>query len=110
MSERIKLVKNDNRPIIDLTLTNEATGAAIDLSAPTTTVVVKFRKEGSSTVLSTINCSKTNTGVDGKVNFKFTGSVLNVAPGNYEGEISISFNGEIQTVYDVLKFRVRDEF
>jgi hypothetical protein len=106
----IKLVRNDNRPIITLTLTDVSNGNPIDLSDPSTTVNVKFRKQGSSTLLSTLACTKTNGGADGVVQFSFTGAALNVAAGLYEGEIEISFNGSIQTVYDTLKFKVRDEF
>ncbi len=42
--------------------------------------------------------------------FDFSGGVLNVNPGMYEGEVNIDFNGAIQTVYDLMKFRVRDSF
>ena len=42
--------------------------------------------------------------------FDFTGGVLDVDPGPYEGEIQISFNGQAQTVFDVLRFVVRDNF
>jgi hypothetical protein len=32
-------------------------------------------------------------------------------PGDYEGEIEITFpDGQIQTVYDPLKFKVREDF
>ncbi len=40
----------------------------------------------------------------------FTGGVLNVDPGMYEGEIVINFNGQVQTVYDTLRFTVRENF
>jgi hypothetical protein len=37
--------------------------------------------------------------------------MLQGTPGDYEGEIEITFtDGQIQTVYDVLKFRVREDF
>jgi hypothetical protein len=109
MSDVIRLVQNDSRPEINLTLTDENTGLPIDLSAGTTTVVVKFRAAGSTTLLSTINCSKTDA-VNGKVSFNFSGGVLDVDPGQYEGEIEISFAGATHTVFDVLRFRVRGEF
>jgi hypothetical protein len=109
MSSRIKLVKNDNRPDIELTLTNQATGAAIDVSAAT--VVVKFRAEGGSEVLAELACTNVTEGDDGKVTFNFPDATLDVDPGNYEGEIEITHeNGDKQTVYEVLKFTVRDEF
>lgn len=109
MADIIKLVQGDSKPDIMLSLTDENTGLAIDLSAATTVVRVKFRAAGSETLLSTITCSKTDA-VNGKVSFNFTGGVLDVDAGSYEGEIEISFDTQTQTVYDVLKFRVRGEF
>ena len=82
----------------------------LDLSASTTSVSVKFRATGTTTVLSTISCTKTNTGSDGKVQFNFTSGVLDVDEGSYEGEIVVNFNGSLHTVYDLLKFRVRNNF
>jgi hypothetical protein len=49
-------------------------------------------------------------GTTGQVQFGFTGGVLDVDPGMYEGEVVVSFNGDIQTVYDTLRFTVRDNF
>ena len=107
MAETIKLVKGDELPQITLTLTDDVTSSAVNLSAATTTVSVKFRKKGTTTTLSTISTTKTTDGTDGKVHFDFSGNVLDVDPGEYEGEVVIDYNGLVQTVYDVLKFRVR---
>jgi hypothetical protein len=110
MSGVIKLVQNDNLPEVTLTLTDKQNGDPLDLSASTTTVVVKFRARGTTTVLSILSCSKPNGGADGVVRFGFPSTSLDVAEGNYEGEIEISFNGVIQTVFDTLQFYVRKEF
>jgi hypothetical protein len=106
----IRLVKGDERPVIVLTLTDDITNSPIDLSLSTTTIQVKFRKAGTTTLLSTMNCSKLSGGTTGQVQFNFSGGVLDVDPGMYEGEIVISFNGDIQTVYDTLRFTVRENF
>ena len=106
----IRLVKGDERPVIVLTLTDDITNSPIDLSLSTTTVQVKFRKAGTTTLLSTMNCSKLSGGTTGQVQFNFSGGVLDVDPGMYEGEIVISFNGDVQTVYDTLRFTVRENF
>jgi len=106
----IRLVKGDERPVIVLTLTDDVTGSPIDLSLGTTTVVVKFRESGTTTLLSTIACTKLSSGTTGQVQFNFTGGVLNVDPGMYEGEVVINFNGEVQSVYDTLRFTVRENF
>ena len=110
MADTIKLVKGDELPQITLTLTDDVANAALDLSASTTSVSIKFKLKGGTSTLSTISTSKLTNGSDGKVYFNFAGGVLDVDPGEYEGEINISFNGSIQTVYDTLNFRVRDNF
>ncbi len=107
MADVIRVIVGDELPLIQLALTNEDTGAVIDLSAGTTSVSVKFYLAATTTVLSTISCSKVTDGSDGLVNFNFAGGVLDVDAGAYEGEIEIDFNGSVHTVYEVLRFRVR---
>lgn len=107
MSSRIRLVQGDNRPYINMTL-RQADGTAMNLTDAT--VVVYFRAAGANTVLATLPCTKVNNGVGGEVYFNFPGQTLDVEPGAYEGEIEIDFDGEKQTVYEVLKFTVRSQF
>jgi hypothetical protein len=109
MADIIKVVQGDTKPNITVTLTDEATGDPFDLSAASTAVYVKFRAAGSTTVLSTIACIKTDA-ANGEVQFDFSGDVLDVDPGMYEAEIEVDLDGSTHTVYDVLKFRVRAEF
>lgn len=106
----IKLVQGDNLPEVTLTLTDRATDDPLNLSATTTTVVVKLRALGGTSVLSTIPCWKPNGGTDGVVRFNFPAGSLDVPAGQYQGEIEISFNGQILTVYDLLQFTLRAEF
>lgn len=108
MSETIKLVKGDNRPYIRLTLT-KADGTPLDLSDGGTTVSVHFRSVNSETVMQTIIASKLDGGASGEVMFNFPGTSLDVEPGYYEGEVEVSFDGDKQTLYDRLKFFVRDQ-
>lgn len=110
MATRIKLVQGDNLPYVRLTLTDPQTGAAINVSDPAVFVRVYFRAAGSSTILSTITCEKVDGGSTGQVRFNFPNGVLDVPPGPYEGEVEIDFDGQIQTVYEVLKFNVRSQF
>lgn len=110
MTDKIKLVQGDNLPYIKLTLTDPLTGAAINLSASTVVVRVYFRAAGSTTLLNTIVCEKISGGSTGQVRFNFPSGVLNVEPGLYEGEVEIDFEGQKQTVYDVLKFNIRSQF
>lgn len=110
MADKIKLVQGDTLPIVRLTLTDPVTTNAINLSAGTTTVKVYFRQSGGTAILSTITCAKVNGGSTGQIQFDFSNNVLSVDPGAYEGEIEISFDGQKQTVYEVLKFNVREQF
>lgn len=117
MTDKIKLVTRDNRPFVALTLTDPVSGTPINVSSINTAIYVYFRAVGSSTILATLTCTKPNGGVDGVVQFNFPGTTLNVAAGAYEGEVSIDFdttltltNPQIQTVYEILKFQLRDQF
>lgn len=110
MAEKIKLVQGDNLPFIKLTITDPATKAAINLSNSAVSIRVYFRASGSATVLNTIICEKVNGGATGQVRFNFPSGVLNVEPGLYEGEVEVDFDGQKQTVYEVLKFSVRSQF
>ena len=107
MNERIKLVQGDTLPYIRLTL-KHADGEVMDVSAAN--VSLRFRKRGTTTVLSTIVCTKPNNGTDGIVVFNFSGGILNVDPGYYEGEVEIDYSGTKQTVYNTLQFQVRAQF
>jgi hypothetical protein len=106
----IKLVQGDNLPQVTLTLTDLQTGEPLNLSASTTTVVVKLRALGGTTVLSTLSCVKTNGGLDGVIMFYFPANTLDIPAGQYQGEIEISYNGQFLTVFDLLQFTLRAEF
>jgi hypothetical protein len=108
MSEKIKLVRGDTRPQLQLTLTNELDDTAIDITGAN--VLMRFRQAGSTTVLDTLTGVVTN-GIGGKVIFLWNLNTLDVEAGDYEGEIEITFPSlEVQTVYELLKFRVRQDF
>tara|TARA_R100001530_G_scaffold88718_1_gene61787 strand:+ start:189 stop:527 length:339 start_codon:yes stop_codon:yes gene_type:complete len=111
MADVIRLVKGDEKPLITVTLTDDSNSSAMDLSAGTTSISLKFRAKGSTTTLATITCTKVGDGTAGQIQFDFTGGALTSASaGAYEGEIIVNFNGSIHTVYDLLQFRVRDSF
>ena len=110
MAEVIRLVKGDELPNIIVTLTDDVANAPFNVSAVSTVVKVKFKAVGGTTTLSTITCTNLTDGTDGKVQFNFANGVLDVDPGEYEGEIVVDQNGSLQTVYDVLRFRVRSNF
>jgi hypothetical protein len=108
MSSVIKLVVGDDRPIITITFTDDITGQSYDVS--TYVVTVRFRMKGVDDVLiATIPC--TLGPASNQARFDFTGGELDgIEPGHYEGEVIIDEGGEVQTVYEVINFRVRQNF
>lgn len=110
MAEKIKLVQGDTRPALVCTLTDDVTGAAIDITGAT--VRLKFRAAGATTLTATVTGSITNAAAGQVVFYPASApEMLQGEPGDYEGEIEITFNdGQVQTVYDVLKFKVREDF
>ena len=99
---------SDTGPQIKLTLTNESTGAAIDLTGGS--VVMHFRAVGSTTVLFSRTLVVTDA-VNGVALIAWQAGDLDQDAGIYEGEIEITLStGVIQTVYEALRFRLRDEF
>jgi hypothetical protein len=110
MAEKIKLVQGDTYPQIRVTLTDEGTGNAIDLTGAS--VTLHFRAVGGTTPLfSRGGFVNPDTAAQGKAIFVWQAGDLNVAAGEYEGEVEIywSNTGARQTVYDLLKFRVRED-
>ena len=110
MTERIKLVRGDTAPQIRLTLTDEVSGTPLNLVG--TTVTLHFRAVGADTVLFSrpafINQDIAATGV---CVISWEEDDLDVEAGDYEGEIEIvRAGGGRETIYDILKFRVREQF
>jgi hypothetical protein len=129
MAEKIKLVQGDTRPQLKYVVSDETTGQIVDLTGAT--VLLKFRAAGSKTVLFTLT-GYLQSGIEdengvvsqysvgetyavpgsgGRVAFQFGAGNLNIDPGQYEGELEVTFNdSSIQTVYSVTKFQVRAQF
>ena len=110
MAEKIKLVQGDTKPALVCNITDEVTGAAIALTGAT--VRLKFRQVGSTTLTATVIGSVTDAANGQVVFFPATApAMLAGEAGDYEGEIEITFaDSTVQTVYDLLKFKVREDF
>ena len=115
MAEKIKLVQGDTRPQLRVTITEESADCHSHSRAVTdiegATCIMKFRAAGTSTVLDTLNGNVTN-GAGGEVVFVWNANTRDVPAGDYEGEIEITFpnGGGKQTVYELLKFKLREDF
>ena len=102
-------MKDSNTAASGLTLdqNNSATWEPINVTGAT--VKLRLRELGSTSVKSTLTCSVTN-GSAGKVATDFPAGTLDTA-GTFEGELELTFaDGGIQTVYDLIKFKVRSDF
>lgn len=110
MAEKIKLVQGDTKPALVCNLTDDTTGAALNLTGAT--VRLKFREVGADVLTATVTGAVTD-GPGGQVVFypASAPAMLQGEPGDYEGEIEITFaDSTVQTVYDLLKFKVREDF
>ena len=126
MADKIKLVRHDTRPQLITSLQDSSTGNAIDISAATTRL--KFRAMGDTVNRAVLTATPIpgieledgtidNTGIyatagkGGRCVFQWTAEALSGDAGDYEGEIEITFSdGSVQTVYDILKFKLREDF
>lgn len=109
--DKLKLVRNDTAPNISCTIVNGDTNTPIDLTSATG-VLLKVREVGLDTLQATVPGTIINP-TGGIVLFlpSTVPEMLSGEPGNYEGEIEITFNnGTIQSVYNVLKFKLRQDF
>lgn len=120
-SQTLNLVTGDTLPELTFTLKDShepATGSVLDPEDSNTwapidltgaTVRLRIREIGGTTVKSTLTCSVTDAS-NGKVATNFPTGTLDTA-GVFEGELEITFaNGGIQTVYDLVKLKVRSDF
>jgi len=114
--------EGDDLPTLYLQAKDVDNDCFIDLSAATTIVTAKFREKNTSTVLQTVVCTKVSSGIHGLVKMVWPATALDVDFGNYEIEVSLDFNGSIQTanVYywtnntaddaKTLPVRIREQF
>lgn len=119
-SETIPLVQGDTLPQLKLTIRDQNTAAAGKVLDPEdqstwaivnltgATVRLKIREIGDPALKDTLIGTLLNPAA-GEVVFNFNAATLSDA-GEYEAEIECEFTGGIQTVYDLLKLRVREQF
>ena len=83
----------------------------LDITASTTTVSALFRAQGDTDEsLWSVSCTKVLS-LFGVVSFLIPASGLDqTAPGRYEMEFTVDFNGRPETVLDILKIKLRSEF
>jgi hypothetical protein len=105
--QTIHLVQGDQNIDVDITLTDKANdNAPIDVSA--STVRLFYRKLGADALTATVVCTQPNGGTDGLVRATLPAACM-VDVDVYEGEFEIETGSKKQTVYDKLKFKVREQ-
>lgn len=119
-SQTLNLVAGDTLPNLVFTLRDRNTaapGRTLDASDETSwapinltgaEVRLRMREVGSSTILATLLCSIVDAS-GGQAATDFSDGGLETA-GVFEGEIEITFDTGVQTVYDLIKFKVRGDF
>ena len=120
-SETLYLVQGDTLPQLKITVRDRnqaAVGKVLDPEDQSTwalvnltgsTVRLRIREIGGDTVKSTLIGNNTDA-ENGEVVFLFDATALDTA-GVFEGEIEYTAqNGAIQTVYELIKLQVREQF
>ena len=109
MPSVIKLVQGDSRPSLVVTLTDKSTGTPLNLTG--TTLLLKFREEGKSELTGIVAGASVDP-ANGVCIFHWSTvpGILEGNPGNYEGEVEITYNDSTtQTVYEQLYFYMREQ-
>lgn len=106
MPDPLKYVQGDTAPDLRVTLTDQDTGNAIDVSSAT--VRLYLRLQGGVSVTS-ITGTKPGGGTDGVVLFSWPSGSF-AAAGSYESEIEITYStGKVETVFDKIKYEAREQ-
>lgn len=104
------LVTQDNRPITDITLTNQ--GVPVDVSDANTNVILRCRPSGDDAATPVeIATTKPTGGADGKVRLVWGTLLTTAEPGSWEAEVVIRYGvNDVHTIYEKLKFKIRARF
>lgn len=101
------LVQGDTAAQLKVNLTRNDTGLAADLTD--CTIYLKIREKGSTTVVTTLTGSITDLST-AEVVFAF-GVDINELAGYYECEVEVvNIVGLIESVYELIQIRVREDF
>ncbi len=104
-------VQGDTGPQIQLAFTDGDNDEPTDLRGAT--VTLHFRAVGSTDVLFSLPVYvNPETAANGVAIIQWRENDLNVEPGTYEGEIEVVHgNGGLrETLFDTLRFRIREDF
>jgi hypothetical protein len=106
------LVQGDSAPQLEVTLTRDDDGSAVDLTQMLS-AKIRFRAKGTKALLFSMNgFNPFGTKAEGKLYFGFGSADLATLPaGFYEGEIEVIYTyGKKETCYEVINFQLREDF
>lgn len=109
-AEFIRLVRNDTKPQLQLTLIDESTGGPIDLTGASVSFHMASTDPNDTDVLVREAVVPAPTAAQGVAILVWGEGDLDKDAGQYRAEVQVTFpSGNIQTVYDFLRIRIRDE-
>ena len=107
------LVQGDTRTQTKTSITRAFDGTPVNLN-DASSVLLKFRKTYTTTVLFTLSGIEAGTGdfEEGIATFLFATGNLDIDAGDYEGEIEVVYasDGTKETVFELISFIVREDF
>jgi hypothetical protein len=100
------LVQSDTGAQVRATITRNDTGLIEPLTG---SIALKFRARGGTTLF-TLQGTGTHLS-EGIAVFIFGSNLIELTPGYYEGEIEVTHStGDIESVYELIYFKVREDF
>lgn len=127
MADKIRLVQGDTGPQLIVSITDERTGKAVDVSDPHASIRILFREVGGSVAKNVMpayaiagylnpDTGEVETqspydvaGRGGRVAMDWDADALDT-PGEFEAEVEVTTaDGHIQTAFNMLKFTIREQ-
>jgi len=107
----IYLVQGDTGPQINITVTREDTGDAVNIAGGSASL--KVRRKGTDAIAFTLTAADIGSNLEeGNLYFSLDGGQLaTIASGNYEGEVELTLgDGIVETVYERVDIVIREDF
>jgi len=109
-TERIEIVKNDRMPTQYFQLIELFGNTVLDVSLSTTVITGLFRSKGNteaSIFQETLTKVISELGI---VSMDWPASALDQDVGSYELELTVTYDDLPQTVLDIVRYKLKDEF